>query len=183
VNPERAAFRVARADGTPARRGEAGRLILTVLSNYVQPFVNYDIGDRAAMGDDCPCGRGWPTLEAIEGRTTEALVTGDGRRVSGPVLGMFLNAVCGIVPFVWEYQAVQGSDGAVELRIVPTGRFTREIGGVLAGRRAALLGPDVAVRVTTVEALERTPSGKRLVIRSAVAGGERAPTARSARDR
>jgi phenylacetate-coenzyme A ligase PaaK-like adenylate-forming protein len=116
---------------------------------------------------ECPCGRGWPTLSAIEGRTNEMLVTGDGRSVSAATLGMFLNGVCGIVPFVWEYQAIQEPDGAVELRLVPTAQFTRETGDTLARQLATLLGPDVPVRVTAIETLERAPSGKRLVIRSA----------------
>ncbi len=87
VNSERAVFWAARADGTPADPGEPGRLRLTVLSNYVQPFVNYDIGDTALLGTPCPCGRGWPTLGAIEDRVSETLVTRDGRAVSAAVLG------------------------------------------------------------------------------------------------
>jgi phenylacetate-CoA ligase len=167
VNAERAIVRVVDTSGRSVAPGQAGRVLVTDLVNEVMPFINYDPGDTATLGLGCPCGRGWPTLSAIEGRTNEMLVTGDGRRVSAATLGMFLNGVCGIVPFVWEYQAIQEPDGAVELRLVPTAQFTREAGDTLARQLATLLGPDVPVRVTAIETLERAPSGKRLVIRSA----------------
>ena len=55
--------------------GESGRVVISHLSNWVMPFLNYELGDRAALGPPCPCGRGFPTIQALEGRTSEALQT------------------------------------------------------------------------------------------------------------
>jgi phenylacetate-CoA ligase len=138
------------------------------------PFLNYYVGDLAVRGGPCPCGRGLPTLAAIDGRVSETLRAGDGRAVSAGVLGQFLIIVGGIMPHVWEYQAVQPALDQVELRVVPTARYTRAYGEALHGHLERLLGPGVRVRVETVDAIEREPSGKRLVIKSGLAGQSRA---------
>jgi phenylacetate-CoA ligase len=170
VNVERAVVRIVDETGRNVAPGERGRVVVTDLVNQVMPFINYDLGDTARLGAPCPCGRGWPTLAAIEGRVSEVLVTADGRAVSAAVLGQFLVTVCGVMPYVWEYQAVQEAAGAVELRVVPTARYTAAVGVTLRRRLETLLGPETRVRVEPVDTIERTPSGKRLVIRSALGG-------------
>jgi phenylacetate-CoA ligase len=175
VNPERAVVRVVDETGRSVAPGGRGRVVVTDLVNQVMPFINYDLGDTARLGGPCPCGRGWPTLAAIDGRTSEVLATSDGRAVSASVLGRFLVTVCDVIPYVWEYQAVQETTGATVLRVVPTPRYTAAVGERLRRRLETLLGPETRVRVESVDALERTPSGKCLVIRSAVP--DRGPSA------
>jgi phenylacetate-CoA ligase len=172
VNAERAVVRVVDETGASVAPGELGRVVVTDLVNRVMPFINYELGDAARLGGPCPCGRGRPTLEAIEGRTNETLVTRDGRAISAAVLGQLLVTVGDGLPYVWEYQAVQESLGGVELRVVPTARYTRETGDTLRRQLETLLGPGTDVRVTTVDALERRPSGKRLAIESRLARSE-----------
>jgi phenylacetate-CoA ligase len=54
--------------GRPARNGEIGELIVTDLSNLYMPFIRYRTGDLAVPTDrECPCGRGLPLLDRIEG--------------------------------------------------------------------------------------------------------------------
>jgi hypothetical protein len=96
-------------------------------------------------------------------------MTRDGRAISAAVLGQLLVTVGDGLPYMWEYQAVQESLGKVELRVVPTARYTRETGDILRRQLETLLGPGTDVRVTTVDALERRPSGKRLAIESRLA--------------
>jgi phenylacetate-CoA ligase len=170
VNAERAVVRVVGDDGRSVAPGARGRVVVTDLVNRVMPLVNYDLGDTAIQGAPCPCGRGWPTLAQIEGRVNETLLGADGRAVSAAVLGQFLLNVCGALPYVWEYQAVQDRAGAVDLRVVPTARYTAAVGEAIRRGLETLLGPGTPARVTLVDALERTGSGKQLVIRSALAG-------------
>jgi phenylacetate-CoA ligase len=168
VNAERAIVRVVDEAGRSVAPGERGRVVVTDLVNQVMPFINYELGDTALLGAPCPCGRGWPTLGAIEGRVSETLVTRDGRAVSAAVLGQCLVTIGDALPYVWEYQAVQESLEMVELRVVPTARYTARIGEALRRQLEALLGPEMRVGVTVVDAIERTPSGKRLAITSRV---------------
>jgi hypothetical protein len=99
---------------------------------------------------------------------SETLVTRAGRAVSAAVLGQCLVTIGDALPYVWEYQAVQESRKMVELRVVPTARYTARIGETLRRQLETLLGPEMHVRVAVVDAIERTPSGKRLAITSRV---------------
>ena len=170
VNAERVVVRVVRDDGSTAAPGERGRLLVTDLANEVMPFINYEMGDTAVLGPPCPCGRGFPTLSSIEGRSAETLVAADGRTLAASSLGMFLVTVCDAMPYVWEYQAVQRAVGTVELRIVPTERFSEAVRRRLEASLESLLGPGTVVRVHAVDQIEREPSGKRLIIKSCLDG-------------
>lgn len=166
VNSERVIVRVVRPDGRDASPGEVGRVVLTDLANFVMPFINYAPGDNAVFGERCPCGRGLPTLTRIEGRDSEVIRTPQGREISGVMLGQFLAFVVGIIPYVWEYQAVLTGPATVSLRIVPTSEFDQKFQTSLETALREFLGPDMAVTVEPVSAIPLEPSGKRLIIRS-----------------
>lgn len=59
---------VLRESGRAALPGESGELVVTGLTGRYMPLIRYRTGDSAVAGDrDCPCGRGLPLLERIEG--------------------------------------------------------------------------------------------------------------------
>src|SRR5262249_8028755 len=71
-------------DGRPAAPGEPGSVVVTDLSNRAMPLLRYQVGDVAVATDRlCPCGRGLPLLERIEGREADYVVTPSGRLISG----------------------------------------------------------------------------------------------------
>ena len=163
VNSEKAILRVVREDGSPAAVGEEGRVFLTDLANYVMPFINYDIGDRAVVGPPCPCGRGFPTLQRIEGRAGEIIRTPDGRSIATAALTRRLGRL--LLDRVWSYQAAQTAPDAVVLRVMPTARFTPEFSSALQGDLQEFLGPTVDVTIEIVEQIPVEASGKRLIVK------------------
>ncbi len=169
VNSERVILRVVREDGSPAAPGETGQILITALSNYVMPFINYDIGDTGVVGGPCPCGRGLPTLMGLEGRTVEVIRTPGGKIISPIALNQFPPLVRLALPYIWEYQAIQTGPDAVVLRVVPTSRFTLEFSRKLQSDLQDFLGPGMTVRVETVERIEGEGSRKRLIIKSHLA--------------
>ena len=166
VNCERAILRVVRGDGGAAAPGETGRVVVTDLTNQVMPFINYEIGDWAIAGERCRCGRGFPTLQAIEGRLGEVVRTPDGRTILPIAICRFLNIVARAHPFIWEYQAEQTGPDRVQFAIVPTPRFTTEYGARLREQLAEFLGPEMQVELELVERIAAEPSGKRLLVKS-----------------
>ncbi len=61
-------------DGVPVEQGETGELVVTDLSNYYMPLIRYRTGDLARRtGRVCPCGRGFPLIERVEGRPPETV--------------------------------------------------------------------------------------------------------------
>jgi phenylacetate-CoA ligase len=167
VNSERAIVRIVREDGRDAAPGEAGRVLVTDLWNYVMPLINYEIGDIAVAGTPCPCGRGLPTLTGVEGRTAELLRTSAGRLISPAVLGQFLTDVCGATPYILEYQAVQATADSLVLRIVPAARFHATVARDLKAALTGLVGANTDVQIELVDRIPPEPSGKRTVVKTA----------------
>lgn len=76
--------------GRPLPPGTEGEVVVTDLNNLAAPLVRYRIGDRAReVAGPCPCGRGLPRIEILEGSAFGTLSLPDGRTLSG-VLFYFL---------------------------------------------------------------------------------------------
>jgi phenylacetate-CoA ligase len=59
--------------------------------NYAMPFIRYRIGDRGKLTDRiCSCGRGFPMIESISGRTMEMFFKSNGE-ILHPLL--FINII------------------------------------------------------------------------------------------
>jgi phenylacetate-CoA ligase len=165
VNPERAMVRVVDEAGRDVPPGRPGRVLVTELTNYVMPFINYELGDVAVASDPCPCGRGFPTLQRLEGRVGELICTPDGRAIAPGALERLLTFNCQAATYLWEYQARQTAEDAVTLELVPTAAYTRAYGEALVRELQQLFGPTMRVSVEPVAQIPREASGKRLVVK------------------
>ena len=66
--------------GRHAESGETGEIVITDLSNLYMPFIRYRTGDQVVQGGTkCPCGRGFPLLERLEGRSPDDIVAPEGK--------------------------------------------------------------------------------------------------------
>ncbi len=101
-------------EGRPVAPGvQSDRVFLTNLSNFIQPFIRYELTDRIIVHDEgCPCGRTTRWVE-IEGRTDDILTFGGGVQVAP----MSLYKVLEEVPSLRRFQLVQRAADAVELRL------------------------------------------------------------------
>ncbi|MGL4555851.1 MAG: phenylacetate--CoA ligase family protein [Gemmataceae bacterium] len=156
VHAENVVLEVLRDDGGPCAPGESGRVVLTSLRNHRTPFVRYEILDAATVGPErCPCGRGLPLLQRVEGRRRSLLRLADGRRKDGRPL---LPALPGQA--FWQRQIVQQAVDRVLVRVVPRAGVwgpEHEV-QIVQALRDYLEGP-VDVRVELADRLEGT-SGK-----------------------
>ncbi|MBR4224066.1 MAG: phenylacetate--CoA ligase family protein [Oscillospiraceae bacterium] len=93
-------------------------VLLTNLSNFVQPFIRYVLTDRVIVHDEkCACGRSTRWLE-IEGRTDDILVFSGGVKIAP----MSLYKVLEEVKSIRRFQLVQTTPDAVSLRIISDDR-------------------------------------------------------------
>ncbi|MDB5248681.1 MAG: phenylacetate--CoA ligase family protein [Segetibacter sp.] len=83
LSPDSAYVEILKPDGTPAKPGEEGELVCTGFLNYDQPLIRYRIGDvvRLAADQTTRCGRSFPVIEEIIGRTEDVVVGKDGREM------------------------------------------------------------------------------------------------------
>jgi len=118
-----------------------------------------------AIEVECPCGRGFPLLGQIEGRSIECLRTPSGREISPAILGHFLFVYHDHLDAVRHYQLVQEAHDRVRLLIVPGAGWTEQRGVRLRSELAGLIGNDMEVDVQTVVEIPPEKSGKRPIIR------------------
>lgn len=145
-----------RSTGEPAAPGAPGKLVVTDLNNYVMPRLRYQLGDVIAASEErCPCGRGLPILQSLEGREDDTFVTTDGRYVNG----QYFTNIARTLASIAQFQIVQTARDAVTLKLVDHPGLADA--DVQAFREAILqhMGPVVL----TVERLSEIPvsgSGK-----------------------
>ncbi len=158
VNADGVYVEVLRADGTPSGPGEAGAVVVTDLVNRAMPLLRYQVGDMAVVSDrQCPCGRGLPLLERIEGRVADYVLTPGGQMISG--ISLTENFAM-LVPGLAQLQVVQESLQQFRFRIVRGPEFgsasLRCIDDLVRERFG--LGVDYACEF--VERIPQEPSGK-----------------------
>jgi phenylacetate-CoA ligase len=141
-------------DFNPLPAGQVGQLICTSLINHVQPFIRYQIGDLGALRvGSCSCGRPFPVLDHIEGRTDHVLLMRSGRKIGR--LDPVFKDTYGIA----AAQVVQDDWDKFRLRIMPGKTYTDAEGRRAANILREYLGEgEIALEV--VEEIERTASGK-----------------------
>ncbi|MCD6322425.1 MAG: phenylacetate--CoA ligase family protein, partial [Clostridiales bacterium] len=70
-------------NGKQVENGKPGSLIITSLAHYAMPIIRYQIGDFATLTDKkCDCGRNFPMIEKLDGRTYETINTPVGSLVT-----------------------------------------------------------------------------------------------------
>ncbi|HEX4339255.1 MAG TPA: hypothetical protein VH062_25280 [Polyangiaceae bacterium] len=110
----------------PVRVGEAGDVVITDLHNFGMPMIRYVNGDVAIFAPEerCTCGRGLRKLERVDGRRADTMRDRDGNVVPGIVFHvLFSDARKEIVS---QFQAIQGEDGAVRLKVVRGRDFSED---------------------------------------------------------
>ncbi|MBU4272656.1 MAG: phenylacetate--CoA ligase family protein [Planctomycetes bacterium] len=158
VNADGIYLEILRPDGTPCRPGEPGMIVVTDLVNRAMPMIRYQVGDMGVLANrQCPCGRGLPLLERIEGRVADYVVTARGELISG--ISLTENFAV-MVPGLAQLQIVQEEVDRFVFRIVKGPDFgpasLETIGRLVAER----FGPEVRYQCEFVDHIPQEPSGK-----------------------
>lgn len=145
-------------DGEPAPPGTPGAIVVTDLANFAMPLIRYQVGDVGILSDRrCPCGRGLPMLEAIEGREADYVVTAAGELISG--ISLTENFAV-LVPGVAQIQIVQEEVRRFLFRIVRAADFTAASECKIAALVDERFGSGTQHRCEFVDRIPQEPSGK-----------------------
>ena len=157
--------------GAPCPPGVTGRVLVTLPGNATFPLIRYEIGDVAAWAEagPCPCGRPFPRLLHIEGRSVEFLRAADGAYVS-PVYIRHLIGVVHNPGALRRFQLTQHDALRFTLLVEPDPAAAP---GALADARAlierdlrAVLGATAQIEWRAVERIPDSASGKFLYTRN-----------------
>lgn len=134
----------------------SSELVGTTLNNAAMPLARYRTGDTVLVGNPapCPCGRVFPTVEAVIGRQERGVTLPDGRLVTR------LDRVFqGLDGRLLEGQVHYHGQGRFTLRVVASAAFGSRDETALR-EQFLLRVPGVQVAVERVAAIERGPNGK-----------------------
>jgi len=92
-------------------------VLVTNLSNYVQPIIRYDLGDSITLLDgQCPCGNPFPRVR-VEDRTDEVLHLPSTAGSTVGILPLALSSVVEEVPGVHRFQAIRTGERELTVRL------------------------------------------------------------------
>lgn len=102
--------------------GNLSELVCTGLINFDQPLIRYRIGDFIEFDKDatCDCGRSFPVIYEIVGRTDDIVTLRDGRQ-----LGSF-NRFFAEIKGIKKIQVIQFDFDVFELKIVRTNEWSED---------------------------------------------------------
>jgi phenylacetate-CoA ligase len=135
----------------------AFELVGTSLNNMAMPLVHYRTGDTIVPGDkgqQCPCGRVFPTVAAIVGRQEKVIELPDGR-----LIGRLDRIFQGHDRHLVEGQVAYRGGGRFLLRVVATEGWSAADSQALVDK-FLLRVPGVEVTVEKVAAIPRGRNGK-----------------------
>ncbi len=141
-------------EGRPVADGIGGQIAVTDLTNFAFPFVRYLNGDMAVKSTSrCSCGRGYPLIEKIQGRTSDVIVV-DGQFIHGEFFThLFYNK-----PEIIQFQLIQ--EDARRLRLIVVSREENpNLDDVIAGIRKKV-GAQVNIEIEFTDHIPPTASGK-----------------------
>ena len=157
INVENLFVEIIKADGTPAKDGELGDVVITDLHNYGMPFIRYKIGDMAVASNKiCKCGRGLPLLADVVGRSLDMLKTPDGRNVPGEFFPHLMKEFKGIDRF----QVVQNQIDSLEIKIVKNDQFDNGDLNMLKVEIVKIMGNAIKITFNFVNDIPLTKTGK-----------------------
>jgi phenylacetate-CoA ligase len=138
----------------------ACRVVATGFWNRAMPLIRYDMGDIVIPSlKKCACGRHYPTIEAVEGRSGDMIQT-----PSGIVLGVtsiiHMFYLMGQKVKMLEIQIIQHAQDQATIAYVPVKKPTAEEIAELEALVKKYIPEELRVSLQQVSAVSRTKSGK-----------------------
>jgi len=145
----------------PVPPGEQGKKILvTNLTNYVQPFIRYEVHDRIVMAtESCGCGSRLPHILRIDGRTADAFWCEDHDGTHRILPGVLFHNAVDALGTIREWRAIQTERNriALEVELLPGVEAEPDAAELTRRLRADGLPPFVRLDVETVVGLQPDP--------------------------
>jgi phenylacetate-CoA ligase len=150
-------------NGETLGRAEEGDITVTNLDNYVMPFIRYNQEDIGLLLNDiCTCECHYPLMRITTGRNRDYIQLPDGRIIPGNHALLFLRSIPGIA----QFQVVQEQRDRLRVILVKGDDFQETLYGTIAQEFHRLIGADVAIEFTIVDAIPRGRTGKLLAFKT-----------------
>lgn len=158
VSLDDVAIRVVDQEGQPVAPGGTGEIVLSNLTNRATVLLNYKLGDVVTLSaSPCACGRTLPTLDRIQGRADDLIVSPGGQLTHALALMEKLQTVPGIV----QMQLVQDDLHRFTLRTVYAVHANRlQTCQQLEAAFRDMFGTNLSLAIEPVDTITPGPGGK-----------------------
>lgn len=120
IDTERSIMEIVDDKGEQLQSGN-GRILATSLHNSAMTFIRYDTGDIGCITEEkCSCGRNYPMLKEIIGRSVDILITPEGKSVHG---WFFLYIFWEYCKGIKKYQVIQEKRDKIIINLVIDNQF------------------------------------------------------------
>jgi len=146
-------------NGKPVtKEGEIGEIVGTGFHTYVFPFIRYKTGDLGIYTNKkCNCGRNYPLLKRIEGRTQEFIVSKSKQVI--PLTGVY-GLIAKSSSNVQECQLYQDTIGKIEIRILKTKNYSKKDSNKIKNNFKNRFRNEIDMKIEFVNNIPRTNRGK-----------------------
>jgi len=160
-------------NGKPVAPGEIGEIVVTGLYNYAMPLIRYNLGDLGILADGkCCCGRSWPLIKSIEGKSNDVIVMPSGRELYPGSFLLCIEDEIEETPFcISQYQIIQEKRNRIILKFKIGKEFDQKVISRIKQNFQNLftrLDEDVHIDMRCVEEIPMERTGKRKKIISLV---------------
>jgi len=149
-------------DGTPAKPGETGEIVITELHSYAMPFIRYRVGDLAVQESDSTDGSNLPAVRDIVGRVSDLIITPEGKRVAAAILDYSL------AEGVKRFKAFQTVVDSLQVMIETDDSFDESTLARTEKSWRAYLGEGIRIEFNIVDKIPPDKSGKMTVLESSL---------------
>ncbi|MFZ2399920.1 MAG: hypothetical protein WAW31_14780 [Smithella sp.] len=133
-----------------------GPLAITNLWNRSMPFIRYENGDQIALEkDQCACGRVYPLIRSVHGRTGDILRFANGRSLGAPGLTLIFKKFS-----IDGWQVVQTGGNSIEVRLKAKQPLNADDEKYIRQVIHLHLSTDVDISIRYVNELATTSRGK-----------------------
>ena len=143
--------------------GILGEIIATGFTNYATPFIRYRTGDMGIWSDEvCACGRRYPILSNVEGRSHDLVETKDRRWITltALIFAQHFHAFSRIE----KLQLTQTHTGKLLLKIVKGTKYSYEDENELANKILTAADGQLELSFQYVDVISTTARGKHVFL-------------------
>lgn len=158
VDMESVYVEIVNPDGTNARPGDDGAIVVTSLIGKAMPMIRYRMGDMASFAQRaCACGRTLTLMNSVAGRVADFLVRKDRSIVAGvSLVERTLTRFSGIA----QMQLIQESLDEIVVKIVRDADYNKETENGLIAELKSSVGDHNVIQIEFVEKIPQEASGK-----------------------
>jgi len=133
-----------------------GKLVITNLWNRSMPFIRYENGDLVSLGQEpCRCGRIYPLIRNVIGRSGDILRFSNGRTLGAPGLTLIFKELP-----IEGWQVVQTGQDKLEVRIKAKQNLQIDLEAYIRKIICHHLESDIDISIIYVTQLAVTKHGK-----------------------